>query len=220
MIKLMPIVEQLHQEQLDEAGVKDIALGATMAASSIFGGAKAQSKIPTDKPAITQAQSTHKTNPNFWVKATNDSVNSDIKKVQTAIKAFRAYTIGQWKKGKVVIMDTWYDELTPAEAANIESRYITDATHTDEDGKNGKFTSKFIFPKAFLIDLNTNKIADLGIDGNKAMSLIAQSQLSVKDMAEWNEFVKWMADQGVSGEEEMNHAPFRNKILVTYKLPK
>ena len=53
MIKLMPIVEQIHQEQLEEAGVKDIALGAAMAASSIFGGAKAQSKIPTDQPAIT-----------------------------------------------------------------------------------------------------------------------------------------------------------------------
>ena len=49
MIKLMPIVEQIQQEQLEEAGVKDIALGAAMAASSLFGGAKAQSKIPTDK---------------------------------------------------------------------------------------------------------------------------------------------------------------------------
>jgi len=60
MIKLMPIVEQLQQEQLNELGVKDIALGAAMAASSIFGGAKAQSKIPTDKPAIT-ATSTQST---------------------------------------------------------------------------------------------------------------------------------------------------------------
>ena len=60
MIKLMPIVEQLQQEQLEEAGFKDIALGAAMAASSIFGGAKAQSKIPTDKPAIT-ATSTQST---------------------------------------------------------------------------------------------------------------------------------------------------------------
>ena len=55
MIKLMSIVEQLHQEQLDEAGVKDIALGAAIAASSIFGGAKAQSKIPTQQPTITQS---------------------------------------------------------------------------------------------------------------------------------------------------------------------
>jgi hypothetical protein len=53
MIKLMPIVEQIQQDQLEEAGVKDIALGAAMAASSIFGGAKAQSKIPTDQPTIT-----------------------------------------------------------------------------------------------------------------------------------------------------------------------
>ena len=53
MIKLMPIVEQIQQDQLEKAGVKDIALGAAMAASSIFGGAKAQSKIPTDQPTIT-----------------------------------------------------------------------------------------------------------------------------------------------------------------------
>ena len=51
----MPLVEQIHQEQLEEAGFKDIALGAAMAASSIFGGAKAQSKIPTQPPAITQS---------------------------------------------------------------------------------------------------------------------------------------------------------------------
>ena len=55
MIKLMPIIEQIQQEQLEEAGVKDIALGAAMAASSIFGGAKAQSKIPTDTSTITQS---------------------------------------------------------------------------------------------------------------------------------------------------------------------
>jgi len=56
MIKLMPIVEQIQQEhQLDELSAKKAATVAAIAASSIFGGAKAQSKIPTDKPAITQS---------------------------------------------------------------------------------------------------------------------------------------------------------------------
>ena len=219
MIKLMPIVEQLHQEQLDELGMKDIALGAAMAASSIFGGAKAQSKIPTQQPAITQQASTVKTNPNFWVKPVTGDVNPDIQKIQTVIKAFRYYTLGQWKKDNAVIMGTWYNDLTPAQAKDIESKYITDATRTDEDGKNGEFTSKFIFPKAFLIDLNTGKIKDLGIDGNTALTLVAKSGLNIQQMEEWNKFVKWMADQGVSGDEKMDHAPFRNKILVTYKLP-
>lgn len=57
MIKLIDLVEEIQQDRLEEKGVKDIALGAAMAASSMFGGAKAQSKIPTDQPAITKSVS-------------------------------------------------------------------------------------------------------------------------------------------------------------------
>jgi hypothetical protein len=102
MIKLMPIVEQIQQEQLEEAGFKDIALGAAVVASSIFGGAKAQSKIPTDKPAITatSTQSTilpqEKTAWNTfhnWLEskgyAGNDKMNNDI---------FRQKVLNQYKK--------------------------------------------------------------------------------------------------------------------------
>ena len=148
MIKLMPIVEQLQQEQLDEAGVKDIALGAAMAASSIFGGAKAQSKIPMDKPSIT-------------------------------------------------VSDT--------------------ATGTQVDGKNGKFTSQFAFPKAFLINLNTGKIKNLGLDGNDILQQINKAKVSVQQMAEWNNFVKWMSSKGYSGSSKMDHTKFSENVLEQYR---
>lgn len=148
MIKLMPIVEQLQQEQLDEAGVKDIALGAAMAASSIFGGAKAQSKIPMDKPAIT-------------------------------------------------VSDT--------------------ATGTQVDGKNGKFTSQFLFPSSFLKDLNTGKIQNLGVGGNDILQQINKTKVSVQQMAEWNNFVKWMTNKGYSGSSKMDQTKFSENVLEQYK---
>jgi hypothetical protein len=60
MIKLAKLLNE--EQNIDELGVKDIALGAAMAASSMFGGAKAQSKIPTDKPSITQTATTDLSN--------------------------------------------------------------------------------------------------------------------------------------------------------------
>jgi len=53
MIKLIPIVEQIQQEQLEE-GWKENILAAAIAASSIFGNAKGQTKIDT-KPGIEQS---------------------------------------------------------------------------------------------------------------------------------------------------------------------
>ena len=144
----MPIVEQLHQEQLNEAGVKDIALGAAMVASSIFGGAKAQSKIPTDKPAIT-------------------------------------------------VSDT--------------------RTGTDVDGINGLFTSRFEFPTSFLKDLNSGNIKNLGYEGNDALQKVNESGISVKQMAEWNNYVKWMKSKGFSGNKKMDNVKFSEDILEQYK---
>jgi len=102
MIKLMPIVEQIHQEQLEEAGFKDVALGALATIGSMVGGAKAQSKIPTDKPAITTTSTQsailpqEKTAWNIFHKwleskgyAGNDEMNDD---------AFREKVLNQYKK--------------------------------------------------------------------------------------------------------------------------
>ncbi len=53
MIRLIDILKEVQQDQQVDEGWKDVALGTAMTAASVFGGAKAQSKIPTDKPAIT-----------------------------------------------------------------------------------------------------------------------------------------------------------------------
>jgi hypothetical protein len=148
MIKLMPLVEQIQQDQLKEVGVKDIALGAAMAASSIFGGAKAQSKIPTDKPAIT-------------------------------------------------VSDT--------------------RTGTDVDGINGFFTSQFEFPTAFLKDLNSGKVTNLGLEGNNALQKVNESGITIKQMAEWNNYVKWMKSKGYSGDKQMDKKGFSENVLEQYK---
>ena len=217
MIKLMPIVEQIQQDQLEEAGVKDIALGTAMAASSMFGGgAKAQAKLPTDKPAITQQASTTKTNPGFWVNV-NDT--NDIKKVQTAMKAYRVYTLALWKVDKAIIndMDKFYSELTPQERIDAEKRYMGVTQKTDADGLNGEFTSNFIFPTSFLKYLNSGEIKNLGLEGNKVLQLISQSGLTIQQMAEWNQFVKWMKEQKYAGDKKMNNFKFSNSVLQKYK---
>ena len=144
----MPIVEQLQQEQLDELGVKDIALGAAMTAASIFGGANAQSKIPTDKPSVTVSST---------------------------------------------------------------------RTGTQVDGINGSFTSQFRFPKAFLKDLNTGKIQNLGFEGNEALSKINASGITITQMEEWNKFVEWMKSKGLSGSKQMDHILFSEDALKQYK---
>ena len=119
-----------------------------MVASSIFGGAKAQSKIPTDKPAIT-------------------------------------------------VSDT--------------------RTGTDVDGINGLFTSRFEFPTAFLKDLNSGNIKNLGYEGNDALQKVNESGISVKQMAEWNNYVKWMKSKGFSGNKKMDNVKFSEDILEQYK---
>lgn len=214
----MPLVEQIQQEQLDEAGFKDIALGAAMAASSLFGGdAKAQSKIPTDKPAITAAATT-KTNPNFWADV-NDT--SDIQQVQTVMKAYRKYSLAQWKKNKILIndMDKLYRELTPQERIDAEKRYMGVTQKTDPDGLNGEYTSRFIFPLAFLKDLNSGEVKNLGLEGNEILQLVSQSGLTTQQMAEWNQFVKWMTEKGYAGDKKMNNFKFSNNVLKQYKTP-
>ena len=62
MIKLTTLLKEIEQDRIEELGVKDIALGAMMAASTL-GGAKAGTKAPTKAPtSITQTtQDTTKT---------------------------------------------------------------------------------------------------------------------------------------------------------------
>lgn len=212
MIKLVDLLNE--DNQIEEAGVKDIALGAAMAASSIFGGAKAQSKIPTDKPAITQQANIGNINPKFWINDTND-----IKSIQKVIKAYRLYSIANWKKGKedIKMSGQEMDPNKPEDVSRVGKNYMLWCLGTSEDGKNGKFTSQFEFPGAFLKDLNSGKVSDLGLEGNDILSLVNSSQLSVMQMAEWNNFVKWMKDKGYSGKEDMDHVDFRDNVLQQYK---
>jgi len=213
MIKLVDLLNE--KQNIEELGAKDIALGAAMAASSMFGGAKAQSKIPTDKPAITQQVTKGKTNPNFWVKDTND-----IKSIQKAIKDYRAFSIARWKKGKQVIHMSG-QEMNPGKPEDVdrvEKNYMLWCLGTSEDGKNGKYTSQFEFPGAFLEDKDTKEREDLGLKGNKQMtSTSSSSGITVQQMKEWNDYVKWMKDNGYSGKEDMDHADFRDNVLKQYK---
>ena len=91
------------------------------------------------------------------------------------------------------------------------------STGTDVDGINGYFTSQFRFPKAFLKNLNTGKIKDLGYKGNEALQKINKSGITVTQMAEWNNFVTWMESKGYSGSRQMDHTKFSEDVLKEYK---
>jgi hypothetical protein len=213
MIKLVDLLNE--KQNIEELGAKDIALGAAMAASSMFGGAKAQSKIPTDKPATTQQVTKGKTNPNFWVKDTND-----IKSVQKAIKDYRVFSIARWKKGRqgIKMSGQEMNPGNPEDVDRVEKNYMLWCLGTSEDGKNGKYTSQFEFPGAFLEDKDTKEREDLGLKGNKQMtSTSSSSGITVQQMKEWNDYVKWMKDNGYSGKEDMDHADFRDNVLKQYK---
>ena len=88
---------------------------------------------------------------------------------------------------------------------------------TQVDGLNGMFTSQFLFPTAFLKDLNSGKVQNLGYEGNQALQKINESGITVKQMGEWNNFVSWMKEKGYSGDKQMDHAKFSNKVLEEYR---
>jgi hypothetical protein len=104
-------------------------------------------------------------------------------------------------------------DITPTE---MTSKSDT-ATGTQVDGKNGKFTSQFAFPKAFLINLNTGKIKNLGLDGNDILQQINKAKVSVQQMAEWNNFVGWMSSKGYSGSSKMDQTKFSENVLEQYR---
>ena len=93
----------------------------------------------------------------------------------------------------------------------------SERTGTDVDGINGLFTSRFEFPTSFLKDLNSRNIKNLGYEGNDALQKVNESGISVKQMAEWNNYVKWMKSKGFSGNKKMDNVKFSEDILEQYK---
>jgi hypothetical protein len=215
----------LTEAELEELDLKQAAkkarnfLGAAAIAASTLAGGSAKAATPSadstnTKSAITKTTSTVKTNPNFWVKDTND-----IKKVQNLFKAYRLWTLAQWKKDRALIINhtKYYSQLTPIERESIEKSFMKDAPETTEDGKNGQYTSRFIFPDAFLKDLNNNTITNLGLEGNEALKVVNKVGITTNQMREWNAFVDWMKTKGISGTPDMNHEDVRNDVLKQYK---
>lgn len=90
---------------------------------------------------------------------------------------------------------------------------------TSVDGIVGQYTSQFKFPPAFLQDLNSGTVKNLGVDGNQALDdakkLLGSD--AVKKMEEWNKFVDWLKKSGYSGNKEMDHVEFSQDKLDQYK---
>jgi hypothetical protein len=93
----------------------------------------------------------------------------------------------------------------------------TTRTGTDVDGINGFFTSQFQFPGSFLNDLTSGKITNLGLEGNNALQKVNESGLSIQQMNEWNNYVKWMKSKGFSGNKKMDNVKFSENVLDEYK---
>jgi hypothetical protein len=196
-------------DKLKKLGLSATVIAALMASPQL---SQAQKSAVSDlKDQTTMTASTIKTNPTFWVNDTND-----IKNVQKVIKAYRLYSIANWKAGKeeIEMSGTKMDPKNPEHIKRVEKNYMLWCLGTSEDGKNGQYTSQFEFPKAFLKDLNSGKISDLGVEGN---SLLKSSGLTATQMAEWNNFVKWMKSKGFSGKSDMDRANFRDNVLQQYK---
>lgn len=198
------------KDSLKKLGLTAAVITALLATPNISQAKQNQLKDITPIETV----STVKTNPNFWVQDTND-----IKKVQNLFKAYRLWTLAEWKKDRALITNhtKYYSQLSPDERKAIENGYMKDAPETEEDGKNGQYTSRFIFPDAFLKDLNTGRIEKLGLEGNEALSIVNKSGITINQMKDWNSFVNWMKVKGASGSPEMNHENFRNQMLQQYK---
>lgn len=198
-------------DKLKKLGLSATVIAALLATPQLSQAQKEPLKDLAKQTAIaTQAT---KTNPNFWVKDT-----SDIKKVQNLMQAYRWWTLGKWKKDEAyIISDVKYSKLSDKEKKDIENKYMKAVPETKEDGKNGQFTSQFIFPDAFLKDLSTGNIENLGIEGNNALQIVNKVGLTPNEMKEWNNFVGWMKSKGESGNSKMNNQEHRDNVLQQYK---
>lgn len=207
-------LDESIKDSLKKLGLSAAVIAALLLSPQLSPAQKAAVSNLKGQTTMTTTTSTTKTNPNFWVKDTND-----IKSVQKVIKAYRLYSIEQWKAGKneIEMSGTTVDPNKPEDVKRVEKNYMLWCLGTSEDGKNGQYTSQFEFPGAFLKDLNSGKVQNLGLKGNESLSLINSSGLTVQQMAEWNNYVKWMKDKGYSGKEDMDHASFRDNVLQQYK---
>lgn len=183
------IKEDFEEKPVEEDWKKNLAATA-IAASTMFGG-KGQSTIPTNqaKPAIQQVSQPkigvdvmQQWNDYIgWLKANNlsgdkrmDNVafskqtlldynkqnpNSRltydmVKPIQSQIKAYRQSIIDAHKNGA---------QIKFAQPPGPDySNFMGWATGTSEDGINGQYTSQFMFPKTYLVNLNTGSKTDQG----------------------------------------------------------
>lgn len=109
------------------------------------------------------------------------------------------------------------DVVSDLKSQTTSTTASTTRTGTDADGINGFFTSQFEFPGSFLKDLNSGKVSDLGLEGNETLRIVNESGLSVQQMAEWNNYVKWMKSKGYSGSKKMDNVKFSENVLDEYK---
>jgi len=161
MIKLMPIVEQLQQEQLDEAGVKDIALGAAMTAASIFGGSKAQAQ------------------------------NTPLQQL-----------------------------------AKQPTTQTTKRVGSSVDGIVGEYTSKYLFPLKSSDTLKSiskvnGEVVSATKTGGKTshkmtISTASDHGISMDQMLQWNDFVRWMKSKGYAGSPKMNNTSYSWNVVDEY----
>jgi hypothetical protein len=210
-------LEESVMDKLKKLGLSAAVITALSITPQLSKAEKAPLDQLTGKSTTTQTVSTVKTNPNFWVKDTND-----IKKVQSLFKIYRMWTLERWKNNLAHIIDTtkFYKDLTPEERGNIEASYMSKAKKTDIDGLNGQYTSTFVFPDAFLRDLDAGTTTNLGMKGNEALKAslkAAKGTLDVEQLKEWNDFVKWMKSIKASGNSKMDNKEFSDKILQQYK---
>jgi len=94
---------------------------------------------------------------------------------------------------------------------------VATRTTTAIDGKLGSVTSRFLFPPAFLVYLNTGNVEKLGIEGNPELQRIAsENKLTNDEMKSYNEFIKWLDNKGYKGSTKLDHTDFRLKVLNDY----
>lgn len=98
--------------------------------------------------------------PGFWVKS-----DEDVKKVQVGIKLYRIWTLIDWMSPNSYTKITYpagpegigyrYNAIGDELRKAIEDEYMKFVPLTKDDGKNGRYTSTFKFPHAFLKVLNS-----------------------------------------------------------------
>lgn len=134
------------------------------------------------------------------------------------------------------------DEITPIKELAAQAPSKQTRTTTKMDGKLGQVTSNFTFGEAFLSYLqeyqapvtgtaattregaiNAGKekerliVEQLGLGNNPALLVILKSKkVSITEMKQWNNMIKWLKNHGYQGNPEMDKTDFRRKVLKEY----